>query len=175
METLIYKSMQHQLSNAVLYTQRQRVTSKHCTDIHIQVGHYADFGYSHFNSVRVVSNKIHQYSITWGTQLQLCFKFLIISSKVSVSNTRLLFQTVLGRSFVTTYTKSNPFFLWSSSPSSMPCFVEASMRTNRAAFSRWRSFSNNAFSSFSTMALESASRGPITLPSSLKKIGRAEI
>ena len=175
METLIYKSMQHQLSNAVLYTQRQRVTSKHCTKIHIQVGHYADFGYSHFNSVRVVSNKIHQYSITWGTQLQLCFKFLIISSKVSVSNTRLLFQTGIREILCNHVHKIKPFFLWSSSPSSMPCFVETSMRTNRAAFSRWRSFSNNAFSSFSTMALESASRGPITLPSSLKKIGRAEI
>ena len=56
--------MQHLLCNTVLYTERQRVTSIHCSEIHIQVGHYADFGFSHFNSVRVVSNKIHQYSIT---------------------------------------------------------------------------------------------------------------
>ena len=162
METLIYKSMQHQLWNAVLYTQRQRVTSKHCTEIHIQLGHYADFGYSHFNSVRVVSNKIHQYSITWGTQLKLCFKFLIISFKVSVSNTRLLFQTGIREILCNYVHKIKTLFSLKFFSKFHALLCWGILRTNRAAFSRWRSFSNNAFSSFSTMALESVSRGPIT-------------
>ena len=162
METLIYKSMQHQLWNAVLYTQRQRVTSKHCTEIHIQVNIMQILGI-HTSTVyescptkftNTALREVHNYSFVLNSSSSHSRFVLVTPDCFS--------KQVLGRSFVTTYTKSIPFFLWSSSPSSMPCFVEASMRTNRAAFSRWRSFSNNVFSSFSTMALESASRGPIT-------------